>query len=67
MTRGALLLQDDTRAHTSQVALAATTTCCFEILPHPSYSPDLSPSDLYLFTKLNITFVVGIFETMRES
>ena len=39
-------------AHTSQVAMTATTECGFEILPHPTYSPDMAPSDFYLFPKL---------------
>ena len=28
------------------------TECGFEILPHPPYSPDMAPSDFYLFPKL---------------
>ena len=52
LTRSFLLLQDNTPAHSSQVAMTATTECGFEILPHPPYSPDMAPSDLYLFPKL---------------
>jgi histone-lysine N-methyltransferase SETMAR len=32
--------------------MAAATDFGFEILPNPPYSPDLAPSDLYLFAKL---------------
>ena len=32
--------------------MAAATECGFESLPHPSYSPDMTPSDFYLFPKL---------------
>jgi histone-lysine N-methyltransferase SETMAR len=32
--------------------MAAATDCGFEILPNPPYSPDLFPSDFYLFSKL---------------
>ena len=35
LTRGALLLQDNAPAHTSQVAMTAATDCGFEILPGP--------------------------------
>ena len=28
------------------------TECGFEVLPHPPYSPDMAPSDFYLFPKL---------------
>ena len=52
LTRGVLLLQDNAPAHTSQVAMAAVTECCFEALSHPSYSPDLAPSDFHIFPKL---------------
>ena len=52
LTRGVLLLQDNAPAHTSQVVMAAATECGFEVLPHPPYSPDLAPSDFYLFPKL---------------
>ena len=52
LTRGVLLLQDNAPAHTSQVAMTAATECGFEVLPHPPYSPDMAPSDFYLFPKL---------------
>ena len=45
-------MHDKSSAHTSQVALTAATECGFEVLPHPLYSPDMAPSDFYLFPKL---------------
>ena len=45
-------MQDNAPAHTSQVAMTAATECGFEVLPHPPYSPDMAPSDFYLFPKL---------------
>ena len=48
LTLGVLLLQDNAPA----VAMTAATVCGFEILPHPPYSPDMAPSDFYLFPKL---------------
>ena len=47
-----LLLHDNAPANTSQVAMASATECGFEVLLHPPYSPDLAPSDFYLFPKL---------------
>ena len=44
--------QDNALAHTSQVAMTAATECGFKILPHSPYSPDMAPSDFYLFPKL---------------
>jgi hypothetical protein len=32
--------------------MAAATDCGFEILPHPPYSLNLTPTDFYLFPKL---------------
>ena len=52
LTRGVLLLQDNALGHMSQVAMTAATECGFEILLHPPYSPDMDPSDFYLFPKL---------------
>ena len=52
LTCSVLLLHDNVPAHTSQVAMTALTECGFEILPHPSYSPDMAPSDFCLFPKL---------------
>ena len=47
-----LVLQHNATAHKSHVAMTAATECGFEILPHPPYSPDMAPSDFYLFPKL---------------
>ena len=52
LTRGVQVLQDKALAHTSQVAMTAATECRIEILPHPPNSPDMAPSDFYLFPKL---------------
>ena len=67
LTQGVLLLHDNAPAHTSQIAMAAATDCGFEILPHPPYSPDLAPSDIYLFPKLKPSFVVHILEARKVS
>lgn len=52
LSRGVLLQQDNARTHTAQVAIDEAMKCGFEILPHPPYSPDLAPSDYYLFRNL---------------
>lgn len=43
---------DNAPAHTSQVVAAKLHDLRFEVLPHPPYSPDLAPSDYFLFPKL---------------
>ena len=45
---GMLLLQDNAPIHTVQVLVAEAVNCDFELLPHPSCSQDLVPSD-FLF------------------
>ena len=47
-----LLLHDNAPLHKSRVAQAAIRECKFEQLNHPPYSPDLAPSDYYLFRNL---------------
>ena len=50
--RGVLLQQDNAPVHSSKVAMQSVRDCGFERLPHPPYSPDLAPSDFFLFSKL---------------
>ncbi|KAM4678284.1 histone-lysine N-methyltransferase SETMAR-like isoform 1-T2 [Discoglossus pictus] len=50
--QGVLFHQDNTLAHKSSDATAALHECGFEILDHPSFSPDLAPSDFHLFPSL---------------
>ena len=49
LAAGVLLLHDNAPMHKSKVAQAAIRACKFEHLNHPPYSPDLAPSDYYLF------------------
>ncbi len=44
-----LLQYDNTRPHTSRQTKAHLEALGYEVLRHPSYSPDLAPSDYYLF------------------
>ena len=52
LTKGALLHQDNAPAHKSLVAMSAVHDCGFELIDHPPYSPDLAPSDYFLFPYL---------------
>lgn len=49
---GVMLLQDNATPHTAQLSVTTAAQCGYEILPHPAYSPDLAPSDFFLFPKL---------------
>jgi histone-lysine N-methyltransferase SETMAR len=67
LTQGVLFLHENAPAHTSQVAMAAATDCGFEIFPHPPYSPDLAPSDFYLYPKLKTKLLEAMKVSWRRS
>ena len=52
LSHGVRLLHDNAPVHTAAVAKAAVKKCGFQEIEHPPYSPDLAPSDYYLFSKL---------------
>ena len=47
-----LFHQDNAPCHKSLATMAKLNELSFELLPHPPYSPDLAPSDYYLFIDL---------------
>ncbi|GFX17621.1 histone-lysine N-methyltransferase SETMAR [Trichonephila clavipes] len=51
--KGVLLLHDNARPHVARVARNTIQRHGWEILCHPSYSPDLATSDYYLFHSLD--------------
>ena len=51
-SKGVLLQQDNARVHTCKVAMDAVERNGYELIPHPTYSPDLAPSDFFLFPNL---------------
>jgi [histone H3]-lysine36 N-dimethyltransferase SETMAR len=44
-----VFLQDNARPHTAKLTKSKLQELGWQVLPHPPYSPDLSPSDFYLF------------------
>ncbi|GFU35799.1 histone-lysine N-methyltransferase SETMAR [Trichonephila clavipes] len=50
--KGVVFHQDNARPHTSVVTRQKLWTLGWEVLMHPPYSPDLAPSDYYLFLAL---------------
>ena len=44
--------QDNARVHTCKVTMDALERNGYEFIPHPAYSPDLAPSDFFLFPNL---------------
>ena len=64
ISRGILLLQDNAPAHTAHTAHTSTSAaeaCGIELLPHPPYSPDLAPSDLYMLLRnVEWKYLIGL-------
>ncbi|KFD49257.1 hypothetical protein M513_09809 [Trichuris suis] len=52
LSRKVLLLHDNAPAHRAKVELAAIQQCGLGQIDHPHYSPELAPSDYFLFGKL---------------
>ena len=52
LSHGVLLLHDNAPVHKSNIAQAAIRRVSFTELNHPLYSPNIAPSDYYLFSNL---------------
>ena len=52
LSKGVLLQQDKARVHTCKVAMDAVERNRYKLIPHHAYSPDLVPSDFFLFPNL---------------
>jgi histone-lysine N-methyltransferase SETMAR len=61
-----LLHHDSSRPHTSLHTRKAITDLQWTVLPHPSYSPDLAPSDYHLFSPLKDAIRGKKFENDEE-
>ena len=62
LSKGVLLQQDNVRVHTCKVAMDAVEQNRYELIPHPAYSPDLAPSDFFLFPNLKKDFISGLMK-----
>ena len=50
--KGVVFHRDDARPHTSLITRQKLLELGWDVLPHPPYSPDLAPSDYFLFRSL---------------
>lgn len=63
---GPILLQDNAAPHRKREVLDAMDAWGWEILPHPPYSPDLSPCDFFLFPRIKEPMRGRRFNTEEE-
>jgi hypothetical protein len=66
LTRGVVLLHDNARPHTAARTNTLIKLFNWEISVHPSYIPDLTPSDYHLFTKIKVWLVTQRFHTNED-
>ena len=61
-----IFLHDNARAHTAKRCCKKIKKLGWEIMPHPPYSPDISPSDYYLFKILKQHLDGEIFDSRED-
>ena len=66
LSKGILLQQDNARVHTCKIAMDAVKRNGYEVIPHPAYSPDLAPSDYFLFPNLKKDICGCHFQSNEE-
>lgn len=59
-------LHDNAPIHTSAASMATIECCGLNLLSHPPYSPDLAPSDFYLFNHLKRNLRGQHFDTEKD-
>lgn len=64
---GILFHHDNAPAHSARVAKEVLREFRWEVLPHPPYSPDLAPSDFFLFPKLKEMLKGTHFSDVEEA
>ena len=65
--KGVLFHQDSAPAHKSVVAIAAMHDCGFELGDHHPCSPDLAPSDYFLFHNIKNSWLGSNIRPMSRS
>ena len=53
-------------AHSANFTMATIEECGLQLLEHPSYSPDLAPSDFFLFPEMKRQLKGRRFEDRNE-
>ena len=63
--RNIIILHDNACPHAARLTSGAIAKMGWEVLPHPSYSPDLAPSDYHLFGFVKDQLHGQRYETME--
>jgi len=66
LENGVLILHDKARPNLGKDVLELLDGYSWDVLPHPLYSPDMSPSDFDLFPKLKINMRGVRSSTMED-
>jgi len=61
-----MLRHDNAPVHASLLIRSYLAKHQTSVVPHPPYSPDLTPADFFLFPKLKTTLKGRRFQTMEE-
>jgi hypothetical protein len=65
-SRRLIVHADNSRCHTAKIVLSFMAEKNLKVAPHPPYSPDLAPSDFYLFGYLKEQLRGCRFETADQ-
>jgi histone-lysine N-methyltransferase SETMAR len=65
--KGPILLHDNARPHVAQMTLQKLNDLGYQMLPHPAYSPDLSPTDYHFFKHLDNFLQEKIFNNQAAA
>ena len=63
--KGPILLHDNARLHVGKITQKKLSSLGIEVLLHPPYSPDLSPTDYHMFRHLDNFLSGKIFDDRR--
>jgi len=61
-----ILLHDNTRPHVAKATQDHIVALNWELIPHTTYSPDIAPSDYYLFRSLQYHLADTHFVSFEE-
>lgn len=67
ITQRILFHHDNAPAHSSKLSRSVLRDFRWELIPHPPYSPDLAPSDFFLFPKLKEHLKGNRWESISEA